>query len=430
MDCTLTFHTGAGTGIQRVVRRYADGLLEIAAAHDVHVVPVRISGGQLVPLPIVDNRVAFPVADAARSEERKDRFQQRLDFVRGVGHRANFVRSRAFARWLDAGPNGRGLARSARSLAPAADASGSLQLARGDILLLLDSSWVYDVRSVLDAAGRAGVIRAAVLCDVLPLRHPEWFTNGTRNYFEDWIQALLPRLEGVVAISEATCRDLAMLVATERIQSPRMPSCSAVHLGAEIAAAPDAAAVRPELRNLLASDQPPAFLTVGTLEPRKNVDFALDLFERLLARGLDLQWHVIGSAGWLSDGTADRIRAHPEFGTRLFWWTDLKDGELAWAYRHAGALVAISRAEGFGLPLVEARLAGLPVFASDIPVFREIMQGEATYLPLDRPSLAAAALEDFLARGAPRPSEASRIARTWGESTMELLARLQRLAVD
>jgi alpha-1,2-rhamnosyltransferase len=45
---------------------------------------------------------------------------------------------------------------------------------------------------------------------------------------------------------------------------------------------------------------------------------------------------------------------------------------LDFAYRHAAALLFPSRCEGFGLPLVEAMRYGLPVLASDIPVFREI----------------------------------------------------------
>jgi alpha-1,2-rhamnosyltransferase len=66
------------------------------------------------------------------------------------------------------------------------------------------------------------------------------------------------------------------------------------------------------------------------------------------------------------------MRSHPEHGRRLFWFEDGSDAELDFAYRHAAALIFASRFEGFGLPLVEAMQYGLPVLASDIPVFREI----------------------------------------------------------
>ena len=67
MDCTHTFHTGAGTGIQRVVRRYADSLLEISRQSGIEVVPARIEHGRLFALPVTEGRVAFPRAESAAS---------------------------------------------------------------------------------------------------------------------------------------------------------------------------------------------------------------------------------------------------------------------------------------------------------------------------------------------------------------------------
>jgi alpha-1,2-rhamnosyltransferase len=307
----------------------------------------------------------------------------------------------------------------------------ALTLTPADILLSLDSSWVYDIRSVLDDAGRAGATRISVLCDVLPLSHPQWFTAGTKRWFRGWLEAILPRLEAVIAISQTTCAELRRLAASGVIAVDALPACTAVHLGAEIASLGEGR-IRAGLQSALAAGRPPAFLTVGTLEPRKNVEFALDLFDAMTARGLDLQWHIVGAPGWMAENTAQRIRGHALHGTRLHWWTDLSDDELSWCYRHATALVAVSKAEGFGLPLVEARLQGLPVFASDIPVFREVVGSEARFLPLSDARLAAAALEDFLEKRvqSPIPAEpaaASGIARSWNESAKELLEVVKRV---
>jgi glycosyltransferase involved in cell wall biosynthesis len=147
------------------------------------------------------------------------------------------------------------------------------------------------------------------------------------------------------------------------------------------------------------------------------------MFDELLARGLDFQWHVVGAPGWLAEHTARRIRDHPAYGERLHWWTHLRDEELAFAYRNAAALVAVSRAEGFGLPLVEARFLALPVFASDIPVFREVLGAEGRDLPLSSARLAAAVLEDFLAGALPVPDRAaaSEVARPWQACAKALL---------
>jgi glycosyltransferase involved in cell wall biosynthesis len=427
VDCTHTFHTGAYTGIQRVVRHFADGLLAIGPANGVEVVPVRIAGRALVALPVASGRVAFPRASQARESAAGTAAEQRVARWRGAGHRLNVIRSRQFARWLDAGPNAPGLSRWLG--AGESTAAGGVSLRKGDILLSLDSSWVYPIRDALDEAGRRGARRLAMLCDVLPVSHPEWFTEGTRLWFEGWLRALLPRLDGVLTISDATAVELRSLAAAGGLGTLKVPPAATVHLGADL---PDARedAVRPLLRRAFESGAPPAFLTVGTIEPRKNYGHALDIFEALLARDVDVQWHFAGATGWLSDATVRRIREHPQLGARLHWWPDLSDGELAWLYGRARALVAVSRAEGYGLPIAEARGRGLAVFASDIPVFREVLAGEGRFLPLEGAPLAAAALEDFLdgALAMPPADGESRAARSWEARSRELLAAVLALA--
>jgi glycosyltransferase involved in cell wall biosynthesis len=429
VDCTHTFHTGAGTGIQRVVRQYADALLAIASDADVEVLAVRVQGDSFVPLPVADGRVAFPRAAMARESVQAQSASPGIVALRNALTLANrILHSDRLESFLHGGPNEAGITRILATRSEAAPAANAFRAQAADIVLSLDSSWVYDIRTALDAAGRAGATRVAVLCDVLPVSDPQWFTEGTRRWFRGWLEVMMPRLEGVVAISRASCEALHGAVDAGKLRLSTLPPCTAVHLGAEIGEASPTGEVRPALARSLEGE--PAFLTVGTLEPRKNVGYAVDLFDALLARGLGVQWHIVGSPGWLAEDVAARIRTHPEYGTRLHWWTDLTDGELHECYRRAAALVAVSRAEGFGLPLVEARLQGLPVFASDIPVFREILGEEACYLPLDRPALAAAAIEDFLAGRAVVPRGPSRIARSWQDAARELLQTVLRIDAE
>jgi alpha-1,2-rhamnosyltransferase len=427
LDCTHTYRTGAGTGIQRVVRHFSQGLLAHGAAAGFEVVPARLdASGSWLAIPVADGTVQFPRAASAREQHVS---YDSAGFVRlhGLLHRLGLPRWRPAARWIDAGPNADGLRRflAASRVAAPADA---IEPGEGDVLLSLDSSWVYDIRSALDRAGRAGAFRASVVCDALPLTHPQWFTQGTRDFFAGWLAALLPRLDALVTISEDTRLEIERLVREGVLGPVSMPPSCAVHLGSDVQ--PDAgAAVRDTVRRRIGTSGRAAFLTVGTLEPRKNVDYALDIFEQLLARGQDVEWHVIGAAGWMTERTQQRIHSHVESGVRLFWWHDATDADLAWAYRNASALVAVSLAEGFGLPLVEARQAGLPVFATDIPVFREVLGGEGHYLPLASPALAAAALEDFLAGVLPVPARdaPSGIARPWDERSRELLERILQM---
>lgn len=66
-------------------------------------------------------------------------------------------------------------------------------------------------------------------------------------------------------------------------------------------------------------------------------------------------------------------------------------------YRLADALLMPSREEGFGIPVLEAGLAGLPIFCTDIPSLREIAGEQATYFnPAEEPLVIAEVVADRL----------------------------------
>lgn len=70
---------------------------------------------------------------------------------------------------------------------------------------------------------------------------------------------------------------------------------------------------------------------------------------------------------------------HAQLGKQLFWLDGISDEYLREVYRSSSALLALSEAEGFGLPLVESAYFQIPVIARDIPVFREICGDGALY---------------------------------------------------
>lgn len=136
---------------------------------------------------------------------------------------------------------------------------------------------------------------------------------------------------------------------------------------------------------------PRFFLSVGTLEPRKNLHRLLDAQSMAYAESR-IPLIIAGDYGWQEPTLRDKLaRAAPA----VRWLGFVPDDVLAGLYERARVFVTFSLEEGFNYPLVEALRAGLPVIASDIPVHREVLaQADAWPSPLDPAALASALVED------------------------------------
>ena len=141
------------------------------------------------------------------------------------------------------------------------------------------------------------------------------------------------------------------------------------------------------------------FLAVGGVEPRKGSVHAFRALSRLRRAGVDVMLAVVGGHSY-QDYTAYRDAALgelPALGLRLgadvVLLGTVGDEELAGWYHAADALCFPSVKEGFGLAVLEAMSAGLPVVASDLPAFREyLVDNQNALLPpvADDAALAAA----------------------------------------
>lgn len=137
-------------------------------------------------------------------------------------------------------------------------------------------------------------------------------------------------------------------------------------------------------------------LSVGTLEPRKNVGTLLAAWRLLKRRLADPPALVLsGGMGWKAEEIRREIAAAEREGW-LVYLGYVSPEELAALYRNASAVLLPSFYEGFGLPVVEALSAGAPLVVSDIPVLREVAGDAALYAPPDRPDLWAERIGDLL----------------------------------
>ena len=118
------------------------------------------------------------------------------------------------------------------------------------------------------------------------------------------------------------------------------------------------------------------FVVVGTIEPRKNHAFLLDIWEDLGANAPTLL--ICGSRGWNNDAVFARLDALPA-DSPIRELPDLNDAALAYVMARANGMLFPSIVEGFGLPPAEALSLGTRVLCNDLAVLREILGEKAIY---------------------------------------------------
>lgn len=269
-----------------------------------------------------------------------------------------------------------------------------------DTFLMLDSSWAHSAshRPHLWSARLRGAQVVSTLYDLVPLTLPAFTVPGMPEVFRSWLMSALGYSTGFVCISRAVAQELHDLLAA--IAFPRPMKIGWWPLGADFRVGPRTAR-GPILRR--------RFLMVGTIEPRKGYDVALAAFDRLWAQEVDFDVTIIGRRGWSTEGLVARMEAHPELGSRLRLICGASDEELAEAYAETDVLISASHAEGFGLPLIEARHFGKPVIVSDLPVFREVTEGahEAFFFTGGDPAALAEAIRRYMAERGEQPTAQS-----------------------
>jgi glycosyltransferase involved in cell wall biosynthesis len=241
--------------------------------------------------------------------------------------------------------------------------------------------------------------------DVLPIEMPEYFREAEYERFRARL-ANLARFGAAALVTTNVVREglEAQLRALGRTEFPICVAPIPVAPIFSSAPAPD-----PALAGV------PYFVICSTIEPRKNHLMLLQVWRELVRRDGPAapKLVVVGGRGWKFEAVAALLDRSPGLRGHVVEVSGLTTPSLKRLLDGARALLMPSFAEGYGLPVVEALTAGVPVIASDIPVFREIAGGGATLIsPLDGERWLATIRQ--LAQAEPKPVRAAPSAQSPG----------------
>jgi glycosyltransferase involved in cell wall biosynthesis len=116
------------------------------------------------------------------------------------------------------------------------------------------------------------------------------------------------------------------------------------------------------------------FLSLGTIEPRKNHRRLLEAFSEVAKKDEGVGLVIAGSYGWAMSKLSQLI-GELNIGDRVTFLGHIPESELSMIYQGAVALVYPSLYEGFGLPPLEAMQCGCPVITSKTSSLPEVVGG-------------------------------------------------------
>ncbi|MDJ0315900.1 glycosyltransferase family 4 protein [Arthrobacter antibioticus] len=163
---------------------------------------------------------------------------------------------------------------------------------------------------------------------------------------------------------------------------------------------------------------------MGSFMPYKNV-------ETLIRAMAELPDFTLNLLSRITDERRSELAALVPSGAKVVFHNGVTDEQYDQMLLRTTALVTLSKAEGYGLPLVEAMALGTPVVVADTEIFREVGGDAAHYVPADSPEAFAAAVHALAEPDQWAESSTASIAQagtfSWDSSARELLAIAQEL---
>lgn len=264
--------------------------------------------------------------------------------------------------------------------------------------------------------------QAVTVCDLQYKSHPEDMSWLERTVLDFLVSTACRRCQAVLTISEFSRQE----VIKHGFASPEKVHAVLLGVSNDFAKNKQAAEKTEQVLSSLHVRRP-FLLCVAHSYPHKNIDKLIDAFA-LLHEDIPYQLVVVGK-GRRGEGAVKKSLLHINKPERVLRLHGLPEEELRTLYQTAELFVLPSTYEGFGLPVLEALLAGLPVVTVKAASLPEVGGAAAFYVDAPKPDLLASKIQEVLALPKEKKNWWAEQGRAWAEVFRWQRTGLQTLEV-
>lgn len=247
---------------------------------------------------------------------------------------------------------------------------------------------LYSFYGSLDNSKRTDArARFLLVHDILPVSKPHFFgRKEPAAWFLNIMKSVDPKRDWIACNSLCTKRDYCDYMHFDPARAFVTP------LAADDYFRPVDRAAQLKMRAQLNLPEGRYFLSLCTLEPRKNLVHVIRTFLKMISeeadRFPDVNLVLAGAKGWAYEPIFKEVEAYDALKSRIIFMGRVSDDDIAALYSGACGFLYLSLYEGFGLPPLEAMQCGTPVITSNTSALPEVV-GDAglTIDPLDEAAL-------------------------------------------
>lgn len=215
--------------------------------------------------------------------------------------------------------------------------------------------------------------------DLIALLYGSDITFFSRMYFGYWMPFTYSKASKIIAISEHTKNDIVKLlrIPEEKIKVIYLAADKEIYSNKFPKLEIDRVKKKYQIKKRY-------LLHIGTLNPRKNLEFLIKVFSEVVKHFNDLQLVITGKFGWYYEGLF-KLTKELNLEDKVIFTGYLDDKDKPILYQGSEIFVFPSLYEGFGLPPLEAMISGIPVIAANTSSIPEVVGNSGILLsPTDQ----------------------------------------------